>query len=655
MPTSHELLQQAKEYFNTGQLAKAKSTCLRHPDLEPDDPESLYLLGSIEFQKGNTGQAAKFLDRAIAADPDNAAWLADRCAIEEQAGKPALALTSIDAALVLEPANALFLMRRAVLLQLLGRFYESLMNFTRVLELEPENRNALMQKGRLLLRFEEFEESAGCCRRLLELDGSDTEARSLLGNALVALGRLDEALANYEQLLDLMPENASEWYNCGNVLSQLWRYDEALSCYEKALGLNPDHADAWYNRGNVLYGLKRYDEALLCFERTVAIDPGYRMAWLNRGNAQLVLYRPKEALGSFDRALQIDPNYAEAWMNRGNALGDLGRYHEASESCARALQLRPDYAEAGFNLALLALRTGNFSDGWRLYEWRWSQKAWLRDRRNFKEPLWLGETPIEGRRILLYSEQGLGDTIQFCRYVSEVAALGATVILEVQPPLAQLLGRLQGVSHVAATGDGLPTFDVRCPLLSLPLAFGTSTAYTSSCEPYLMAEQKKKEEWKKRLGTKNKPRIGLVWNGNTLHTNDRRRSIAAGDFLPHLPEGFEYVSLQKELRPGDEEAIRQAGILHFGEKLHNFSDTAALCSVMDIIICVDTSVAHLAAALGMPTWIMLPFVPDWRWMLDREDSPWYASARLFRQPALGDWTNVLKRISEELLQKEWQA
>jgi tetratricopeptide (TPR) repeat protein len=648
MESDQATLQQAWQAFEVGRLSDAEQECLEQLGRFPENADVLHLLGLIVFRNGKAEQGLELIGQAIGANPTNAA----------------------------------FQMSRAVVLQALGRFYEALSCYEHVLEFEPENRNALLNKARLLQRFLQFEEATQCYRQLIALNRTDAEAWSLLCNALISLGRLDEALAHYDRLLDFIPGNASGWYNRGNLLHQLNRHQEALASYARSLDIAPQYPDAWYNRGNILNELQRYEEALGCFEQTVHLDPGYLTGWLNRGNSELSLARPKEAIAcfeqaiekkpdyaeawmnrgtaftalldpeealrSYDRALEIRPGYAEAWYNRGNTLCEKAHHDLAAQSYRRAIALRPVYPEANLNLALLMLRLGNFHDGWKQHESRWLLPEMRAAIREFGRPLWLGDAPVAGRRILLHAEQGLGDTIQFCRYASEVASLGATVILEVQPPLVPLLKLLDGVSHIVAAGDPLPPFDLHCPLLSLPLAFGSFTKHLPSGEPYLSVNEKKQNAWKQYLGKKVRPRIGLVWCGNTKHVGDKRRSIDAVEFFRHLPQEMDYVCLQKELRPSDEDAVRHSGVLHCCEQLHDFSDTAALCSLMDLVISVDTSVAHLSAALGVPTWIMLPFVPDFRWLLDREDSPWYDSVTLFRQLSLGEWKSVIERVVAEL-------
>ena len=321
----------------------------------------------------------------------------------------------------------------------------------------------------------------------------------------------------------------------------------------------------------------------------------------------------------------------------------------ALASYDKAIELKPDYADALFHKSLALLLAGNFRQGWEFYEWRLKRENPASPRRVFPRPLWLGSQSISGKTILLHSEQGLGDSIQFCRYAVFVAGLGARVILEVEPPLFGLFNKLAGVSELVIKGNPLPDFDYHCPLLSLPFAFKTDLGTIPCARHYLKCPPDKLEHWKSRLGEKNGPRVGLAWNGNVMHMNDGSRSIPLSALTRHLPEGFTYVSLQKEIREIDKSTLESsANIFHYGEELNDFTDTAALCKLMDVVISVDTSVAHLSGALGKPTWVLLPFSPDWRWMLDRDDSPWYPDIRLFRQQKPNDWSEAIERIISSL-------
>ena len=300
---------------------------------------------------------------------------------------------------------------------------------------------------------------------------------------------------------------------------------------------------------------------------------------------------------------------------------------------------------------------GNFESGWSSYEWRWknAQRLGIGESRHFSQPLWLGQESIKGKLILLHSEGGLGDTLHFCRYASQVAALGATVYLEVQAPLLDLLTNLEGVSQLIALGSVLPPFDYHCPLMSLPLAFKTTLKTIPADSRYLHSDQSMVMRWRSLLQEEGGPCIGLVWSGNPNNAIDSRRSIPLADWVAHLPVEFRYFCLQKDVREDDRKVLRSSPFIHsFNDGSLDFPNTAALCDCMDIVISVDTSVAHLSAALGRRTWILLPNLPDWRWLRDREDSPWYPSAKLYRQTKAGDWNDVFARIASDL-RREFRA
>jgi hypothetical protein len=356
---------------------------------------------------------------------------------------------------------------------------------------------------------------------------------------------------------------------------------------------------------------------------------------------------PEAAVRLSELSLAINPRQSTALSNRGLALRELGRYDEALASFENSLLLNPDHAAAQWNRSLSKLLAGDFASGWELYEWRW--KTGESNPRDWTQPQWRGDTSVAGSKVLLCAEQGLGDTIQFCRYAELVAARGATVILDVQSSLTSVMSSLDGVAQVVARGDPVPEFEWHCPLASLPLAFRTELHTIPARVPYLRADPQAIARWRDKLGPHRAPRIGLAWSGNPKHQNDRNRSIPLSQLLPLLDCGIEVVSLQTEMRSADAAFLAAAPqVRSIADELADFSDTAAVISLLDLVISVDTSVAHLAGALGKPVWILTPFSPDWRWLLGRADSPWYPTARLFRQPRRGDWPSVIGAVCEEL-------
>jgi tetratricopeptide (TPR) repeat protein len=435
------------------------------------------------------------------------------------------------------------------------------------------------------------------------------------GTAFKELEEFDEALADYDRALAIDPENIATLNNRGNVLLSLRRTSEALECYDRAVANQPDHPQSCNNRGAVLGRLGQYDEAFTCFDRALTLDPNLSPALVNRGTTLIAVNRLPEAIAAFDAALAIEPDSVDAHWNRSVA----------------------------------QLASGDMRQGWVGYEYRCRKKEFVKHKRGFPLPLWLGDRALRGRTILLHAEQGLGDTIQFARYVPLVARLGAQVILEVPSSLKPLLTSLQGAPAVIARGRPLPTFDMYCPLMSLPLGFGTELASIPVEIPYIRAGTERIEQWRERLSATRSPRIGLVWAGSDGYANNHNRSIPLQQFSAIFGvSGPSFLSLQKQASENERKALANAGVIDLGEELGDFADTAAVISLLDLVISVDTSVVHLAGAMGQTVWTLLPFAPDFRWLLEREDSPWYPTMRLFRQPQFRDWGSVLAQVRSEL-------
>jgi Tfp pilus assembly protein PilF len=468
--------------------------------------------------------------------------------------------------------------------------------------------------------------------------------------ALHHAGKAQQAATLYQQIIQVQPDHSDTLTMYGFLMFQCGRHEDSLRLFEQALKVNPESARDWLNCGIVLNSMKRYEDALASHERALQLDPDFPEAYLNRGVVLQEMNRLDEAVASYDRALKLRPEYVDALYNRGNALRSLERYEEALENWVRAQAISPDFAHAHYAEALCRLLLGDYARGWEQYEWRSKGMSNIAPRQ-FSQPLWLGHEDIAGKTILLHAEQGFGDTIQFCRYAQHVTALGATVLLEVQPPLATLMSTLEGPKKVLPRGEPLPDFDFHTPLLSLPLACLPTLGTTIPAQtPYLSAQPEKMEIWRREHGDDKRLRVGLAWSGSIKQGNDRNRSMCLTDLAPLLENReVTFISVQKEVRDHDQAMLAESPqITHFGERLHDFADTAALMATLDLIITVDTSVAHLAGALGKPTWIMLAHVPDWRWLLEGTDCPWYPTAKLYRQPKAGDWSSVIDSISEDL-------
>ena len=460
------------------------------------------------------------------------------------------------------------------------------------------------------------------------------------GNALQATGRFAEAIGCYDRAISLKPDYMEAYRNRGNALRRLGRLTEAVASYDQAIEVRPTVA-AYTNRGNVLRELKRTEEALESYDRAIALNPHYAEVHNNRGSALQELGRFDEAAASYQRAIALKPEYAEPHSNLGVALTKLRRLDEAMAAFDSAIALKEDYAEAIWNRGLARLLIGQYSSGWRDYEARKRKKVPVGDR-TYAQPLWLGDAAICGKTILVHWEQGFGDTIQFSRYVKLLADAGARVLFAPQRPLMRLMETLDPRVQIVDIEEPLPAFDFHCPLMSLPLAFGTEPRTMPDGARYLHADGAKVSAWREHLGQRVKPLIGVAWSGRA--EPDRTRSIDFRQFAALFDERYQFISLQKDVSEEDRSCLASADMVHLGDRLDDFADTAALCSLMDLVITVDTALAHLAGALGTPVWVLLPHVPDWRWMLERSDTPWYATMTLMRQQQLGDWDGTLRQV-----------
>ena len=606
-------------------------------------------LGAACTALGQYEVALASFDRALAFNPNDPATLNNRGAVLYSLARYEDALTSYERALITQPDHVEALRNKSTTLRTLNRHQDALAAINTALEIDPSHAITHNSRGITLKELNRHGEALASFDRALALSPDYVDALVYRGHLLHILKRYDEALECFEAALKIHPANPGALNDCGATLHALDRHDDALIYLSRALELKPDFAEALGNYGGALNALKRHDEALNYSQRAVNLKPDNAEAFFNCGAASYALNRHEAALEYYDHALKLNSNH-ETLVNRGLVLADLRRLEEALESYDRALKLKPDSAKAHLNISLCRLQLGDFTQGWRGYEWRWEDGQLKRVKRNFSQRLWLGLEPLNNKTILLHAEQGFGDTIQFCRYVKEVAALGAKVVLEVQRPLLPLLQNVEGTVQVIAHGAALPEFDLHCPLLSMPLALKTTLNSIPKDIPYIRSDVTRVQMWKNRLGKKSKPRLGIVWCGNATHNNDGNRNIASETLLPLLCDKFEWISLQKEVRESEVALLAaHTNIRHFGEQLTDFSDTAALIELMDLVLTVDTSVMHLAGAMGKNVWVLLPFNADWRWLLERDDSPWYPSARLFRQPTMGAWKSVIARVGEELL------
>ena len=556
--------------------------------------------------------------------------------------------------LALQPNHADAMHLLGVIASQMGRPDDALACWRRAVELKPDFAPAHYNLGLALEDQGKLDEALACWRRAVELKPDFAEAHYNLGVAFTDQGKLDEALACWRRTVELKPDFAQAHYKLGNVMKDRGRLDEAVACYRRALELKPDFAETHGNLGNALRDQGKLDEALACFRRALELKPDDAETHNNLGNVLKDQGKLDEALACFRRALELSPDYAEAHGNLGVAMKELGRLDEALACCRRAVELKPDLAEAHVNLAFVCLLAGDWQHGWPQYEWRWQTKGFTP--RRFPQPLWDGES-LAGKTILLHAEQGLGDTIQFIRYAPIVKRHGGTVILECQKPLVGLLESCPGIDQLIGQGSDLPAFDVHAPLLSLPGILKTSLETVPARIPYLHPQAEIFQRWQKRLIELDGFKIGIGWQGNPTYPGDRWRSMALRCFAPlaQIP-GVRLMSLQKGAGAEQLAEVRNLfSVMDLAAELDQesgpFMDTAAVMKNLDLVITSDTTAAHLGGALGAAVWVALPFAPDWRWLLDRSDSPWYPTMRLFRQRERGNWQGVFEDIRKALCER----
>jgi tetratricopeptide (TPR) repeat protein len=587
------------------------------------------------------------------------------------------------AELAAAPGAAAALCENGFRLRSAGRPLEAAQCCQQALSTDENHADALHLMGLLSFDAGHYDHAVEWIARAIRQDPKVAYLNDL-GAALQRQKRYDEALKAFDKAIQFKPDDAELWRHLGNILVQLNRDNEALLSYQHALKLQPHDFDAASKSGALLYRQARWKEALAYFDICEALRPnqavtlrlraiahrglrnyhGYLTDSLqaraldppnaedcnNIGEALQFLGRETEAIAWFDQALALAPDDPTILANKACALSQLQHLDEAAAIYSRVGTIAPDHALSQWNLALLKLSTGDFAAGWAGREARWKIPSLSEHYPKFEKPMWRGEEVV-GKTILVHVDEGLGDTIQFARYVPMVAARGARVILVVADPLQQLLSGLTGVVQcLPLSAAGLPDFDMHCPLSNLPLVFGTTLDTIPAEARYLpQSATERIRAWEERLGPRDRPRIGMVWSGSSSHKNDQNRSVPLEMLTGILDMDATFVSLQKDPRPADRVVlVGRSDVVDLTVHLKDFTDTAALASCLDLVITVDTSVAHLAGAMGRPTWIVLPFTPDYRWLLHRNDSPWYPTVRLFRQDATRDYGPVLDRIRSEL-------
>ena len=511
--------------------------------------------------------------------------------------------------------------------------------------------DTLLQEAGACLQDGRLDEAQRISRLVLSSHPESSLALNIMGTAQLRLGDLSNAVRSLLESLSLDSNQISARSNLGYAYFLQKNLESALEQFNIAIRSDPIFVSAYNNRGLAYLALNQIDRAQSDFETALGLRPNYAEVHNNFGNLYLQTDQINLAINSYRQAIYFNPGFIDARMNLSKALTSLNLIDESLSCLAEILGLKPNYPVAMWAVGLNQLLKGNYVEGWKHYEWRWLSPTFGHNPRNFPRPLWTRDSSITDQTILIHAEQGFGDTIQFCRYIPMLAALGANVMLIAQPELRGLILSSNLKCRFFEPGEKLPPFNFHCALMSLPAAFRTSLDHVPNHVPYLFADPQKRAFWRARVGEGLKLKVGIAWAGRAAHLNDRNRSMRLDQIMPLLDSDVEFHCLHKEIRL---EAIGQdmaSGQIQFhGLMLKDFSDTAALISEMDLIISADTAVAHLAGALGKSVWILLPFAPDFRWMLKRSDSPWYPNARLFRQSQVGDWSKVVETIQRELEQ-----
>jgi tetratricopeptide (TPR) repeat protein len=563
-----------------------------------------------------------------------------------------------------------------------GRLDEAEAIYRQILTREPRHADALHLLGLISYQRGQLDQAIHLLRQAIEANPSVAAYFSNYGQFLLARGQRDEAVAALGQAVRLDPNHTPAHLGLGNALQSMNQYEPSAAAYREALRIDPNIAEAWSNLGSCLCAAGKHREAVDALERAVTLRPGFAQAWINLATARrlagdaaravdagrkaagiqpahpaalLALGSALQAAGQIDEAaavfgnaVALQPALSTAWVNLGSALWKQGNFAQAMESLNRAIQLNPSDASAHYHRALALLSLGQYQQGWAEYEWRFRDPELIAAQPKVVGQRWAGEN-LHGKTILIYGEQGLGDSIQFVRFLPQVAQRGGKIILQCSPPLVRLFSSLPDVAQIISRDEPEPSYDLQAPLMSLPYILRIGAAIPSQVT-YLHAPAMQVEKWARRLASiEGKPKIGIAWAGNPNHVDDRNRSIPFASFAQLLDVDATWVSLQKG--PASKQAIGYPRLTDWTDELEDFAQTAALIENLDLVIAVDTAVVHLAAALGKPTWALLPYVAHWGWLRDVEASPWYPTMKLFRQSVRRDWSEPLARIRQELIRR----
>ncbi len=641
-----------------GQVPMAIKLLAAAAALQPTNPVILTNFAGVLSQSGRHADAVKYYDVALALRSDIMETHRGRGSALMLMGQLDAAIGSLENAASLAPNDDQTQNALGVALERANRRKQAREAFQRAVAINPGNPHVLHNLAVVEASLGRHAEALANIDRALALQPDDPGMHHNRGLALFQLGRFADAVASFDRVLQRLPESVPTLLLRGKALLMLDRPAEALESFDRVLAQAPEDFDANFQKGRTLVLLDRLAEAVASFDKAVARNPGSAEAINNRGAVRVRMFQPAEALPDFERALALNPGYVDAYVNAGNTLKGLARFPEALEKLDRALAIRPDDLTATWSKAVLKLTLGQLREGWPLYESRLQLEPARSSQRTFDVPRWTGAESLAGRTLLIHAEQGLGDTLQFARYVHAVEALGAQVIFEVQPSLKRLMGSLGMRGTLLARGEPLPRFDLHIPLLSLPLALNTDLDSIPGGVPYLHVEPEAARSWSARLAALPGLKVGINWHGNPeaeKFSALQARSFPLSAAAPlGAMAGISLVSMQKGAGAGQRTEVGFSNsIAQLTDPLYMGADelateTAPILAALDLLVTADTALAHLAGALGVPVWLAVQFVPDWRWLMDRTDSPWYPTMRLFRQRTPGDWPELFDRMATEL-------
>jgi tetratricopeptide (TPR) repeat protein len=677
-----EALDLAVQHHQAGRLREAEGIYRQILNAEPNSAHALHLLGVLASQMGQGEVALNYIRRAITLNPTAAQYHASLGAALATLGRTQEAIEIYNRALVLQPDLLDAHVNLGSALMKMGKFQQAVESLQSAVKIGPQNFKLLDSLGSALSQAGHQEEAVEVLKKAIALRPDFAPTHLTLGNAQMKLGHVTEAIAEYRTALATRPEYPEAMRNLSGLLSQGGSVDEAIDLARRSISLQPESSHAWCNLGSALHRQNRYDEAADALSRAIALDPRFPQAYSELGEVLLKMKSPAKAIDAFNQSLAISPNASLHYriaiallqerkpeeaiaaclkaeslgfadQNLFNTLGtihhQLGQINKAIEYFQKAIAIQPDFPLAQWNLGLLHLLKGEFPQGWQGYESRWKANNILLPARYSVERIWDGGD-LNGRRILIDCEQGFGDCIQFIRFIPLIAQRGGKPIVTAFPELRRLLRTVPCLDEIICPPEEIPAFDLQSPLASLPGLFETTLQNIPANIPYIFADPVLAERWKPRIPQDGRVKIGLVWSSKPESKDHATHSPGIAQFAPlGAVPGTWFCSLQKG--PAAAETVSPPEGLQITDwtaELQDFADTASLIANLDLIICCDSAVAHLAAAMGKPTWLLLPFVPDWRWLLDRDDSPWYPTMRLFRQPNPGDWQSPIRQVSREL-------